>query len=168
VACALWLGGCATFSHGRTQEIQVVTKPPGARATLPGQAITTPGRLVIARRSEPVVELSREGCAPVAVKLDRRLSPELWRNNGLVVAVGAAVAASAPDDLSGFLGILAGVVTVGVGVTGFGVDLVTGGAFELHPGALYVELVCDAVRPPAPPTPGEAPPGAVGWWIDSG
>jgi hypothetical protein len=110
------LSGCALIQHGRTQVVRIESSPPGARAIVQpgGQEVTTPGDVVLQRKSSYAVRVESEGYAPASVALVSTSSGDLWRN---VVWVFPPAC-------------VAGVVT----------DVATGATYELKPDRVFVPL----------------------------
>ena len=141
VAAALGLPciGCASISRGTTENISIVSTPPGATAELSGldnpTSCVTPCVVVAKRSAEITVTINKEGYEPQVIPLVKEVPP-----------TGAA----------GF----AGNVILG-GVVGMGVDAVTGAAQDHKPNPVTVTLQPLARAPPpraAKPRPPKRPP----------
>lgn len=117
---ALANSGCATMVHGRTQIVPVTSMPPGATVTLQpgGESLTTPGSLVLARKSSYVARISKPGYVPLDITLRSTASSALWRNLVWIHPVGWAV--------------------------GIGIDLGNGSGYELEPESISVTLPPDS------------------------
>lgn len=130
VALCAVAGGCASVTRGTTENLTIVSTPPGAEATISGldnpTACVTPCTVVVKRNADIAVSVAKEGYDPQVVQLTRE-----------VPATGAA----------GF----AGNVILG-GLVGMGVDAATGAATDHKPNPVEVTLQ-PIVRParPAPP-----------------
>jgi hypothetical protein len=113
VACAL--GGCATVTRGTTEQVQIVSSPPGAAvAASTGNSCTTPCTMEVSRKSEFTLTVTKDGYEPATISVTTRLS-----------GTGAA----------GFAGnILAG------GIVGMAADAATGATLEHVPNPVSVTL----------------------------
>jgi len=143
---------CASLLHGTKQRIQVFSEPPGATASAGDQHITTPGELVLPRKSISIeVRVAKQGYVPKTVRLIRRVSGAVWWNAGWVVA-GAALglAVTQADALSGSSGSGDAILLGGVGLGGLGffVDFQSGAAYRLEPAILTVKLEPEGQGPP--------------------
>ena len=124
------LSGCATVTRGTTDQLQLLSEPPGAEAhTSLGHVCVTPCTLQFNRKDEFTVTFSKPGYQDQQVAVTTRVA-------------GAGVA--------GF----AGNLVVG-GVVGMGVDAATGSTLEHVPNPVSVHL--EAVRA-APPRTGPTKP----------
>jgi hypothetical protein len=120
------LGGCASITRGTTDQIQILSEPPGANVqTSLGHACLTPCILTIPRKDTFNVSFSKPGFHPVQFEVVKRVPPE-----------GAA----------GF----AGNILIG-GVVGMVADAATGAAFDHCPKPVSVRLT--PLREPPPPPP---------------
>lgn len=144
VAAALVLPciGCASVSRGTTENISIVSTPPGATAELSGldnpTSCITPCVVVAKRNADITVTINKEGYQPQVIPLTKEVPP-----------TGAA----------GF----AGNVLVG-GLVGMGVDAVTGAAQDHKPNPVAVTLqplapvhVPRAAKPRPPTRPPPTP-----------
>ncbi len=133
VALCAVAGGCASVTRGTTENLSIVSTPPGAEATLTGldvpTACVTPCAVVVKRNADIAVSFQKEGYEPQVVQLTKEIP-----------ATGAA----------GF----AGNVLIG-GLVGMGVDAVTGAATDHKPNPVAVTL--QPVAPPARPAPPRKP-----------
>lgn len=102
---------CATIIHGKKQDIQVTSTPPGAVVRVGDIATTTPGEITL-DRSKPRYTLvfEKEGYKPVTVELRRGLDGWLFGN------------------------ILLG------GIIGIAIDFLTGSAYKIYPGDVDVNF----------------------------
>jgi len=75
--------GCALIEHGKTQVVHIESSPPGARAIIqPGnQEITTPGDVVLPRKSSYAVRIERDGYEHASVALVSTSSGTLWHTS---------------------------------------------------------------------------------------
>jgi len=133
VALCAVAGGCASVTRGTTENLTIVSTPPGAQATVSGldnpTACVTPCTVVVKRNADISVSVAKEGYEPQVVQLTKE-----------VPAAGAA----------GF----AGNVIVG-GLVGMGVDAVTGAATDHKPNP--VEVTLERIAPPPRPGPPRKP-----------
>jgi hypothetical protein len=120
------LAGCASITRGTTDQVQILSEPPGANVqTSLGHACLTPCLLSIPRKDVFTVSFSKPGFHPVQFAVVKRVPPE-----------GAA----------GF----AGNILIG-GVVGMVADATTGAAYDHCPNPVAVRLTPS--REPVPPTP---------------
>lgn len=133
VALCAVAGGCASVTRGTTENLTIVSTPPGAEATISGldnpTACVTPCTVVVKRNADISVSVAKQGYEPQVVQLTKEIP-----------VAGAA----------GF----AGNVIVG-GLVGMGVDAVTGAATDHKPNP--VEVTLQPVAPPARPGPPRKP-----------
>jgi PEGA domain len=126
-AIALPCVGCASVSRGTTENISIVSTPPGATAELSGldnpTSCVTPCVVVAKRSADITVTINKEGYEPQVIPLTKEIP-----------GTGAA----------GF----AGNVLVG-GLVGMGVDAYTGAAQDHKPNPVTVTL--QALAPAAAP-----------------
>jgi hypothetical protein len=136
-ALALSLAACATVQHGPVQQISVDSEPSGAkvRTNLCGPGATketqTPGVVWVSRRAERcTLTFTADGYVGKRVVLTRAVAPEFIEN---VDALDVCLELDC-DDGGWFLlgGLVAG--------AGFGVDAITGAAFEQQPSDVFVSL----------------------------
>ena len=82
--------GCCTIVRGRTQIVEITSSPPGATATVQpaGATLTTPGSIVLPRKSSYVVHLEKPGYSPAEVTLRSSASSALLRNIVWVHPIG--------------------------------------------------------------------------------
>ena len=104
--------GCATIINGTTQKIPVSTDPSGATCAVVGDTskYTTPCQVELARKSDHVLKLEKEGYEPATVEIKHVLS-----------------------------GAVAGNILLG-GLIGWGVDAATGAQNRLIPETVHVTL----------------------------
>ena len=133
VALCAVVGGCASVTRGTTENLTIVSTPPGAEATISGldnpTACVTPCTVVVKRNADISVSVAKQGYEPQVVQLTKEIP-----------AAGAA----------GF----AGNVLIG-GLVGMGVDAVTGAATDHKPNPVDVTL--QPLAPPARPAPPRKP-----------
>lgn len=105
------MASCATIIHGRKQDIQVSSTPPGAIVRVGDTATTTPGEITL-DRSKPrhTLVFEKEGYKSVTVELSRGLDGWLFGN------------------------ILLG------GIVGIVIDFVSGSAYKIYPGDVDVNF----------------------------
>ncbi len=137
VALCVIAGGCASVTRGTTENLNIVSTPPGAEATVSGldnpTSCVTPCTVVIKRSADVTVSFAKEGYEPEIVPLTKEV---------------------APGGAAGFAGnLLAG------GVVGMGVDAVTGAATDHKPNP--VEVTLQPIARPAHPAPRKPRPAAA-------
>ena len=122
-AIAVSISGCATITRGTTDQVQLQSNPPDARATTSlGQSCNTPCTLQVSRKDEFRVTFSKDGFENQQVDVKTQ-----------VAGSGAA----------GF----AGNVVFG-GVVGMGTDAATGATLEHVPNPVRVDLIPVQALPP--------------------
>jgi hypothetical protein len=103
--------GCATIIHGTTQNIDISSAPDDAMVWVDGARIgTTPARLTLKRGDIHLIQLEKEGYKNATIKIDKSVSA--W---------------------------IIGNVVFG-GLIGCGIDFISGGAYELKPERVDVNL----------------------------
>jgi hypothetical protein len=103
--------GCATIIHGTTQDIGISSAPDQAEVWIDGaRAATTPAKVTLKRKDNYLVTIKKEGYREATVKIEGTTSS--W---------------------------IIGNVIFG-GIIGCGVDLLTGGAYDLKPERLDINL----------------------------
>lgn len=133
---AMLLSGCATVTRGTTDQIQIVSEPPGVQArTSLGHSCVTPCTIQVQRKDEFAVIFD-----------DPRFEP-------LSIPVGTKVQGSGATGFAG--NILLG------GLIGMGVDASTGAAYDHFPNPVMGQMVPLPQRPPymPPRAPPERPRG---------
>jgi len=116
VALAVACAGCASVTRGTTDQVQILSEPPGAEArTSMGQTCVTPCTLQFGRKDEFTVTASKPGYHTVEMPVTTRLA-----------GGGAA----------GF----AGNILIG-GVVGMAVDAASGATLEHYPNPVVLDLV---------------------------
>ena len=73
-------GGCATVVCGTSQKVQVTTTPPGAKARVGLDTLTTPGEFVLSRKNDHMIEISKPGYETERVHLHREYNHMVWGN----------------------------------------------------------------------------------------
>ena len=112
---AAGLGGCASLTRGTSEQVQIVSDPPGAEVrTTSGLVCITPCSLPVGRKDEFVATFTKPGYEAVSVPVVTRIG-----------GTGAA----------GF----AGNVVLG-GLIGMGVDAATGAALDHCPNPVAVTM----------------------------
>ena len=116
--CVAQIAGCATVTRGSTDVLEINTDPAGAQVeTTNGFSCTaTPCAIKMKRKSTFVANITKPGCAPMAVNVTHKTAN-----------AGAAG--------------MAGNVLVG-GIIGLGVDASTGATQDLVPNPISVKLDC--------------------------
>ncbi len=103
--------GCATIIHGSSQDVNFSSNPDNAEVWIDGAKMaTTPGRVTLSRKHEYTVVIKKEGYKDLTTKIEK--STDAW---------------------------IIGNVIFG-GIIGCGVDFITGGAYDLKPERLDVNL----------------------------
>jgi hypothetical protein len=103
---------CGTLTHGTSQKIACVSNPAGAVVrTADGAACTTPCSVNLKRNKDDTLIIERAGYQPVTVHLHSSLSKTF-----------------------------AGEVLLPGGLICLGIDLASGGAYELAPGSFDINL----------------------------
>lgn len=115
IAAALLCAGCGTITRGTTEQLQILSEPPGAEArTSLGHQCETPCTITISRKDEFNVSIEKDGFQRAQVPVITEVS-------------GAGGAAFAGNILLG-------------GVVGMGADAVTGAAYNHTPNPVFVTL----------------------------
>ena len=103
--------GCATIIHGSTQDINISSAPDQAEVWIDGARMaTTPTKVTLKRKDDYLVTIKKEGYKKATVKIEGTTSA--W---------------------------IIGNVIFG-GIIGCGVDLITGGAYDLKPERVDINL----------------------------
>jgi len=111
ILCVHMCVGCATIMHGTYQEIQVMSSPDEAEVWIDGANYAkTPARINLSRKDKYVLTIKKEGYKDATVKVDRKSSA--W---------------------------IIGNVIFG-GIVGCVIDNISGGAYELSPEILSINL----------------------------
>jgi hypothetical protein len=126
IALSCWmLGGCATVVRGTTDQVQVISEPSGAeaRTSIGNYCSSTPCTFEVARKTEFIVTISKEGYEPQDVPVKTQVS-------------GAGGAGMAGNILLG-------------GIVGIAADAATGATLDHYPNPVRVSLR-PVVDEPAP------------------
>lgn len=132
---ALGLQGCATVTRGTTDQVQLHSRPDGARATASlGQSCTTPCTLTVSRKDEFTVHFEKDGYVSQDVEVKTQIG-------------GAGAAGFAGNIIAG-------------GVIGMGTDAVTGATLDHVPNPVSVDLAPVGAKPDLPRRRRPVPPAA--------
>ena len=82
------LSGCTWVVQGTTQDVRVVTEPPGAEVSVAGQRKTAPATFALPKEDHTVV-VRREGYHEKRVALERHVSP--WFIGSILMGVVGSV-----------------------------------------------------------------------------
>lgn len=119
ILCATSLG-CATIITGRTQSVTINSLPSGATATVDGQKVITPGKVMLRRDDNYIVKVEKDGHAAGQANINSGLNPWLLGN----VLIG--------------------------GIIGLAIDFASGSAWKLSPDQVNAELTPLSASPPGP------------------
>jgi hypothetical protein len=109
--CVRLAVGCATIIHGSTQDISISSAPDQAEVWIDGSRMaTTPTKVTLKRKDNYLVTIKKEGYKEATVKIEGTTSA--W---------------------------IIGNVIFG-GIIGCGVDFITGGAYDLKPERLDINI----------------------------
>lgn len=103
--CLLAPSACGTLFRGTTQEVRIVSYPPGARGDVDGVSIQTPARLHLKRNEEHALVLRMEGYEDFHLRLEKKLfwapfgSGPLWSSLLWLVAPAGAAWELDPDHV---------------------------------------------------------------------
>lgn len=124
--CSLVFTGCASVMNGRTQVVAVSSDPPGAHVFVDEEHVgVTPTFVDLPRRERNLtLRLDKEGFGSVDVPVRRSPSGWLWGDAALAVTNGL-VAGQAIGDQTEWAHVF-----VQSAALWFGIDLLTGAAFE--------------------------------------
>ena len=87
----LLLTGCASLISGRYQRVSFESTPPGATVRVDGEPpITTPGNLILLRKTAHTADITLEGYQSERVTIEREISTGLAANV-LVLDLGVPV-----------------------------------------------------------------------------
>jgi hypothetical protein len=116
LALAALCGGCASITRGTTDQVQIMSDPPGVQAhTSMGHDCTTPCTLQFSRKDEFTVTASKPGYHTAEIAVHTRVA-------------GAGVAGLAGNVLFG-------------GVIGVAVDAADGASLEHYPNPVMLKMV---------------------------
>ena len=103
--------GCASIINGTTQDIQISTNPDNAEIWIDGANYgKTPSRVTLKRKSSYLISLKKEGHKETSVKIEGKVSS--WIIGNIIFG----------------------------GIIGCGIDFISGGAYELYPELLSINL----------------------------
>lgn len=131
VALCVAVGGCASVARGTSENLNVISNPPGAVATVGDTSndtlmtCVTPCVVSVMRNADISVSAKKDGYQTEGMRLRLESS-------------GAAAAAEAGNVLLG-------------GIVGLGVDMYTGAAFDHKPNPVELTLEPLPTAPPPPP-----------------
>lgn len=109
--------GCATIIHGSAQDIDIASSPDDAEVWVDGARIgKTPTRLNLKRGDAHVISIKKEGFKESSVKIDKQVSS--WIIGNIIFG----------------------------GLIGCGIDFISGGAYDLKPERVDVNLTKLAQR----------------------
>ncbi len=112
VICMRMAVSCATIIHGSTQDIDVRSNPDEAEVWVDGARLgKTPTRLTLKRKTSYMIKIVKEGYKDTEIKIDN--SSSAWLIGNIIFG----------------------------GIIGCGVDLISGGAYDLKPESLDINLV---------------------------
>ncbi|GIW44118.1 MAG: hypothetical protein KatS3mg077_1400 [Candidatus Binatia bacterium] len=110
--CSLLCSGCATVISGPTQQVRIISDPPGAVVTIGTRQLTTPATVELPRKSNYRLTIEKEGYEPAQREISRKINSQVYWN-----------------ALAGGM------------ILGFIVDSTTGALYELEPSVVQVSLV---------------------------
>lgn len=135
LGCSL-SASCAFVVHGRSQEITVISDPPGARVYVGNKPVgTTPTQVGLLRsRADLVLRIERDAYEPVEVRLKRAVSGWIAGDVAMAVRNGtyAGQGLDSPSDVPKAVATIAAVT--------LGIDFATGAAYRLSPSRVQVKL----------------------------
>ena len=109
--CVRLAVGCATIIHGSTQEIQLSSAPDAAEIWIDGSRMgTTPTTVTLKRSGTFLVTMKKEGYKEATVKIEG--STSAWIIGNIIFG----------------------------GIIGCGIDLISGGAYDLKPERVDINL----------------------------
>ncbi len=109
--CARLTIGCGTIIHGTTQDISVASSPDNAEVWIDGAKLgSTPTKLTLKRKDSHIITIKKEGFKEATATVDNETSA--WIIGNIVFG----------------------------GIIGCGIDLITGGAYDLKPERLDINL----------------------------
>lgn len=143
------LGGCATLFNGTSDSVHLESSPSSARYTITsaGGGITATKDVTVASGTTPAtVSLSKKSTYVLSVKLEGYQASKVTIN----------------QDFNGWI-----ILSALCGIIPAGIDVLTGGMWDLSPSQIHVELRrledprAPADAPPAAPPPAVDPPTSV-------
>jgi len=102
----IFLSGCATIMHGSTQDIAIITDPPGADLLVDGLThYQSPATIIMSRKDAHLVEISKEGYKEETVRIKQTMSAAvigdfLLPGGYIVDAATGAQVQLVPDNIS--------------------------------------------------------------------
>src|SRR5512140_1603577 len=101
---AFFSSGCATMFLRQTQELEVVTDPPGATATTGDASVATPGKLNVRRqKGEVVIRIEKEGFETRLVSLKFGRAGAIWAASAFFLGgLAGGVVKDAADNFNLF------------------------------------------------------------------
>jgi len=163
LASQVVVSACASLGNEKRQTLPLDSDPPEATASWDGQAVTTPGAIVVHRKAQNAsIRFEKPGYQACTVELTRKHDGAFWSNLALIPAgllVGGAIGYSTASHKGAFSGweeaivggVLGGAV---VPLAGMLIDSGNGRGYEQKPARLKVALARLA------PGHGVAPPGS--------
>lgn len=118
--------GCATIVHGRSQDVALASTPPGATVKIDGVQTTTPGKVTLRRDQDYNATFEKEGYSTRQVKIEKEGS---WWLLGNII-------------FGGIIGLI--------------IDLAAGGAYDLEPDSVDIDLGTGVVKEIEKPKEAEA------------
>ena len=109
--CVYMSVGCASIVHGTTQDIQISSSPDNAEIWIDGANYgKTPSRVTLKRQSSYLITLKKEGHKESTIKIEGKVSS--WIIGNIIFG----------------------------GIIGCGIDFISGGAYDLYPELLSINL----------------------------
>lgn len=149
LASQVLVSGCASLGNEKRQTLPVDSDPPEATASWDGQAVTTPGAIVVHRKARHAsIRFEKPGYETCTVELTRKHDGAYWSNLALIPAgllLGGAIGYSTTSHKGFFSGweeaivggVLGGAV---VPLAGMLIDSGNGRGYEQRPAKLEVVL----------------------------
>lgn len=111
VLCVRLATGCATIIHGTTQDIDISSAPDQAEVWIDGARMaSTPTKVTLKRKDNYLVTIKKEGYKEATVKIEGTTSA--WIIGNIIFG----------------------------GIIGCGIDLISGGAYDLKPERLDINM----------------------------
>ncbi|MBI3597633.1 MAG: PEGA domain-containing protein [Nitrospirae bacterium] len=107
--------GCGTLFNGTTKNVGISSSPSGAQVIVDGRSYITPAQVGLKRNQTYAITVQKEGYEPAGATVQRSVSGWIWADVVSMLAGGA-----------GLLGLI--------------VDFVDGGAYDLEPDNVNVNL----------------------------
>lgn len=109
--CARLAVGCGTIIHGTTQDVQIASNPDDAQIWIDGAKMgSTPTKLTLSRKHEHILLIKKDGFKDATVTIDN--STSAWIIGNIIFG----------------------------GIIGCGVDFITGGAYDLKPDRVDINM----------------------------